>query len=65
MRWERHIAEKGSREMHTKFWSENLNGRDNSEDLGRITLEWILGKYGGKVWTGFIWLRIGNGGRLL
>jgi len=22
------------REMHTKFWLENLKGRDNSEDLG-------------------------------
>jgi hypothetical protein len=31
--------------MHTKFWSENLKGRDRSEDLGadgRIILEWIL-----------------------
>jgi hypothetical protein len=31
---------------------------------GRLKLEWILEKYGGKVWTGFIWLRIGTGGRL-
>jgi hypothetical protein len=31
-------------------------GKDHLEDLGvggRIILEWILGKYGGKVWTGF------------
>jgi hypothetical protein len=38
--------------MHTKFWSENLKGRDHSEDLGvdeRIILEWILGKQGGKM----------------
>jgi hypothetical protein len=30
-----------------KIWSENLNGRHHSEDLGvdgRIILEWILGK---------------------
>jgi hypothetical protein len=43
--------------MHTKFWSENLKGRDNSEDKGvdgRIILDWMLQKYGGKVWTGFI-----------
>jgi hypothetical protein len=26
---------------------------------GKIILEWILGKYGGKAWTGCIWLRIG------
>jgi hypothetical protein len=32
---------------------------------GKITLEWILGKQGGKVWTGCIWLRIGMSGGLL
>jgi hypothetical protein len=34
-------------EMHIKFWSGNLNGRDHSVDLdvdGRIVSEWILGK---------------------
>jgi hypothetical protein len=38
--------------MHTKFWSENLKGRNHVEDLGideRIISEWILGKYGRKV----------------
>jgi hypothetical protein len=38
--------------MHIKFCSENLNGSDHMEDLsveGRIILDWILGKYGGKV----------------
>jgi hypothetical protein len=33
-------------------------GKSRSEDLsvdGEIILEWILGKEGGKVWTGFIW----------
>jgi len=32
-------------------------GKNHSEDLdveGRIILEWILGKWDGKVWTGFI-----------
>jgi hypothetical protein len=36
---------------------ENLKGRDNSEDLdvdGKIIFEWVLGKYGKKLWTGFI-----------
>jgi hypothetical protein len=31
--------------MRTQFWSENLKGRDNSEDLsvdGKITLDWIF-----------------------
>jgi hypothetical protein len=38
--------------MHTIFWVENLNGRDHLEDLsvdGRIILEWVLQKYGGKM----------------
>jgi hypothetical protein len=32
---------------------------------GRIILIWIVRKQGGRMWTGFIWLRIGTGGRLL
>jgi hypothetical protein len=38
--------------MRTKFWSENLKGRDHSEDLGldeRMIIDWILWKQGGKV----------------
>jgi hypothetical protein len=37
--------------------SENLKRRDHLEDLdvdGKIILELMLGKYGGKMWTGFI-----------
>jgi hypothetical protein len=36
-----------TREMHTKFWSENLKERDHEEDLGvgrKIILEYILEK---------------------
>jgi hypothetical protein len=54
--------------MHTKFSSKNLREREHSEDLGvdgRIILEWILRKYGGKLWTGCIWLRIGTSDWLL
>jgi len=43
------------------FWSENLNGRDHSENLGidsKIILERILQKYGEKVWNGCIWLGV-------
>jgi len=41
--------------MHIKLWEENLKGREHSEDLGvrrKIMLEWLLGEWGGKVWTG-------------
>jgi hypothetical protein len=54
--------------MRKVFWSENLKGGDHSRDVdvnARILLELILGKSGGKVWTGFIWLRIGTSGGLL
>jgi hypothetical protein len=54
--------------MNTNFWSENLKGIDHSKDLsvnGRIILEWILRRYGGKVWTGCIWLRMRTGSGLL
>jgi hypothetical protein len=52
----------------TKFWLENLKGRDHLEDLGiggKIILEWISEKYGGTVWTSSIWPRIGTSGGLL
>jgi hypothetical protein len=37
--------------MHTKFWLENLRGRDHFENLGtdRKIAEWISWKQGGKV----------------
>jgi hypothetical protein len=47
---------------------ETLEGRDHSKDLGvdgTIILVKILGKYDGKVWTGFVWLRIVTNGWLL
>jgi len=53
--------------MHTEFWSENIKGRDHSEDLGisrRIMLEFILEKQGGKL-TGFMQPNLRFTGRLL
>jgi hypothetical protein len=48
---------------------ENLKKSDHLEDLGLdeniiCLLERILGKYDGRFWTGFIWLRMGTSGRL-
>jgi len=31
----------------------------------KIILEWILGKLGGKLWAGCIWLKIGTSGMIL
>jgi hypothetical protein len=63
-----HVTLRGEiRNAYKKSWSEDLNGRDHSEDVGvdGKMLEWALGKYGGEVWTGFNWLGIGTTGGLL
>jgi hypothetical protein len=42
--------------------------RDHSEGIGidgTIILKCILGKQGGTMWIGYIWLRIRTNGRLL
>jgi len=59
----------GWRRLHNEK-IHNLHASPNiiKEDLGtngKIILEWILGKQGGKVWTGCTWLRIGTSGGLL
>jgi hypothetical protein len=54
--------------MHTILWLKNREGRDRSEDLGvdeKISLEWIVGKWDGKMSTGCIWPRIGASDELL
>jgi hypothetical protein len=43
-------------------------GKRPSEELhedGNLILEWILGYYGGKLWTGCTMFRIGASGGLL
>jgi hypothetical protein len=39
------------------LWSEDMKIRDHSKDIGvdcKIILEWILGNWGRKAWTGCI-----------
>jgi hypothetical protein len=50
-----------------QFQLENLKGGVHLGDPGihgRVILEWILKNQGVRVWTGFIWFRIGTSGRL-
>jgi hypothetical protein len=47
MRWVEYVARMGEMKIRTKFWSENLKGRDHSENVDiykRIILKWILEK---------------------
>jgi hypothetical protein len=49
--------------MNTTFRLENLKGKYHSNNLGidgKVILEWILEKWGRKVWTECIWFRIGT-----
>jgi hypothetical protein len=58
----------GRRGMFTGFWWESQKEKEHLEDLeagGRIILNEILEKYNVMVWIGFIWVRIGDDGRLL
>jgi hypothetical protein len=54
--------------MHTQFWSEILEVKHHLRDLdvdGRLTLKCILTKLSVRMWTGFIWFKIGTNGELL
>jgi len=53
-------------EMYAIFWLEKLKGRVCLEELSvkeSITIKWILGKYGGRLWTECIWFSKGTSGR--
>jgi hypothetical protein len=68
MRLAGYAARMGEMRNESRFWPENLNGRDHAEEIGidrKIILEWILREYGGKVWTGCISFKIGTSGGLL
>jgi hypothetical protein len=61
-----HPWEKG--EHCARFWWEILKKRDYLEDRGidgRMGSKWALGRVSGRLWSGFIWLRILTGGGLL
>jgi len=54
--------------LHIVFWLENLRGRDHLEEIGvdgKIILECSLGKWDGRMWSGYRWLSIGIRGALV
>jgi hypothetical protein len=58
----RQVTAAHMREMRNAYniLTRNPEGKNHSEDIGvdgKIILERILEKWGGKVWTGFIWSR--------
>jgi len=58
----------GRSKAYTGFCCGNLKDRDHLGDPvpgWRIILRWIFRKWGLGLWTGYSWLRIGTGGRLL
>jgi len=67
-RWAGNVAQMRETRYAFSIFLGKPERKNHLEDLGvdvKIILEWILGKLGGRVWTGFIWLRIGISGGLL
>jgi hypothetical protein len=48
-------------EIHKGFWWRYPKKRERLEDLrvdGKLTLKLILKEWDGRLWTGFIWIRL-------
>jgi hypothetical protein len=68
MGWAGHVAHVGRGEVHTEFWWANLRERDHLEDPGldgRLILKMDIQEVTCGAGTGFLWLRIGTGGKHL
>jgi hypothetical protein len=67
LKWVRHVARMVEIRNAYIILLEGLKGRYRWKDLGlhgMIILKRILKKQGGRVWTGFVYLRIGTSGGL-
>jgi hypothetical protein len=62
MKWTGHVAGIGEIRNACKILVGKPNGK---RPLGIPRYRWKVNKKGGKMWTGFIWLRIGASGGLL
>jgi hypothetical protein len=59
MTWTQHVARIGEMRNIYKILIRKLDHSEDQDVDGKITSEWILGKWIRKVWTVFIRLRIG------
>jgi hypothetical protein len=67
-RWVVHVARMGEKRNAYRYWWESQKETDHWEDRdvgGCTMLKWILERYNGMEWIGWIWLRIGTSGGLL
>jgi hypothetical protein len=65
--WVRYVVRLGRRKAYTGFCWGNLRERDHlgGPSVDWRIIRWIFRKWDMGVWTGYSWLRIGTGGRLL
>jgi hypothetical protein len=57
MRWAGHVTRMGEMRKILVEKPEGKRPLGRPRRRWRIILEWIFGQKGGKMWTGFIWLR--------
>jgi hypothetical protein len=68
IRWASHVVRMGEERKVYKVLVGNPEGNNHLEDqgiYGRMRSQWILGRLGGGAWSGFSWLSIGTGCRVL
>jgi hypothetical protein len=65
MRWAGHVACVGNVYKILVGIPEGKRRLGRCKHRWKIILEWNLGNWNGKFWTGFIWLRTGTSGGML
>ena len=62
VRWAGHAEMKNTQRIAVLFCKPE--GKKDIYDGVRMILNWILRKWGGRRWTGFVWLKTGTNGSL-